>query len=391
MARLTLLLALTAALALVAPAGAAAKIPPGPSGLAFYSPPKKLPRAHGDPIWMRRGTGTNALSGAARNLLVLYRSTSLAGRAVGVSGSISFPRRKPPRGGWPIVTWAHGAAGIGDTCAPTRQRVGSDAYTRTTRAMFSSWLKAGYAVARTDYEGLGTPGLHPFLIGRSEGRSVLDIVRAARKIDRRVGKRVLVAGHSQGGHAALFARAAAPSWTPELEVAGTFAWAPPSQLREQLGLAQFVKDPNPLSVYILLAARAVEVTTLSVPVAQLLSDRAKSFYPETEAKCVAELYRPESVGGMAPAEIVREGADPGPFIEYADTMDPAKLAFRGRVAISQGTADNLVLKPFTDKLVDQYRAKGIRTEYLVHEGATHSGVVTENAGEALAFFRKVLP
>ena len=44
------------------------------------------------------------------------------------------------------------------------------------------WVKAGYAVVRTDYQGLGTPGVHGYLIGKDEGRSVLDIVRAARKV-----------------------------------------------------------------------------------------------------------------------------------------------------------------------------------------------------------------
>ena len=52
--------------------------------------------------------------------------------------------------------------------------------------LLQRWLKAGYAVVRTDYEGLGTPGVHPYLVGRSEGRSVLDAVRAARALDPRL-------------------------------------------------------------------------------------------------------------------------------------------------------------------------------------------------------------
>ena len=392
MARLAFLLALIAALALALPAGAAAaKIRKGPAGLAFYDPPQRLPgKRHGDVIWARKGTGTNSLPGAARSLLVLYRSTSLNNENVAVSGSISFPKRKPPRGGWPIVTWAHGTAGMADICAPTRQRLGSDEYTRTTRAMYSSWLKAGYAVARTDYEGLGTPGLHPFLIGRSEARSLLDIVRAARAIDARVGKRVLAAGHSQGGQAALFVPVEAPRWTRELKVAGTFAYAPPSQYRDQINLASAVKDPSPLSAYFLMAARGIEVTARNVPIAQVLSDKAKSFYPDTDTKCVDGLYKTDSAAGMAPSELFREDADLKPVADYADTLDPGKLSIRGRVAISQGTADNLVLKIFTDTLVNQYRGRRTRIEYLEHENATHSGVLIDNPREPLAFFRKAL-
>ena len=66
----------------------------------------------------------------------------------------------------------------------------------------------------TDYEGLGTPGVHPYLIGKSEGRSTLDIIRAARQLDSRIGTRIAITGHSQGGHAALWAASLAHSWTP---------------------------------------------------------------------------------------------------------------------------------------------------------------------------------
>ena len=53
-------------------------------------------------------------------------------------------------------------------------------------------LKAGYAVVRTDYEGLGTPGVHPYLVAASEGRSVLDAAAAARSVpDAEVGDRVV--------------------------------------------------------------------------------------------------------------------------------------------------------------------------------------------------------
>ena len=42
-------------------------------------------------------------------------------------------------------------------------------------------LARGYVVVATDYPGLGVPGqIHPYLIGVSEGRAVLDSVRAAR-------------------------------------------------------------------------------------------------------------------------------------------------------------------------------------------------------------------
>ena len=391
MPRLPACLLLTASLLAALPGAAAAKFRQAPAGVAFYEPPSPLPgKVHGDVIWARKATGSMALPGAARNLLVLYRSTSLANKPVAVSGSISFPRRRPPRGGWPVITWAHGSEGIADACAPTRRPVRTGTYHRVLRSMFASWLRAGYAVALTDYEGLGTAGAHPFLIGRSEGRSLLDIVRAARRIDPRVGRRVVAAGHSQGGQAALFAPVVAPKWTRELRIRGAFAYAPPSQYRDQLGLVRAVKDPNPLSAYLLMIVRGVEATTLGVPAESLLSDRAKSFLPDTDAKCLEDLYRPDSAAGMAPSEVFREDANLDAIADYVETMDPGRLALKVPVAISQGTSDNLVLRFLTDQLVDEYRARGTRTTYHVHENATHSGVVEDNPGEPLAFFKKVL-
>ncbi len=91
-------------------------------------------------------------------------------------------------------------------------------------------------MVRTDYQGLGTPGTHEYLVGQDEGRSVLDIVRAARQVDSTLGKKVIIGGHSQGGHAALWAAALAPKWTPELDVLGTVADAPASHVEQQASL-----------------------------------------------------------------------------------------------------------------------------------------------------------
>ena len=163
-------------------------------------------------IWARRQTGSDAIAGK-RSRLLLYRSTRVDGKPNAVSGSLALPKGKPPKGGWPVITYAHGTTGSADACAPTR---GYDAGMLVSYAypLLRRWLKAGYAVVRTDYEGLGTPGVHSYLVGATEGRSVLDAVRAARTLEPRLSKRFVIAGHSQGGHAALFAASLAPELGP---------------------------------------------------------------------------------------------------------------------------------------------------------------------------------
>src|SRR5215212_7797318 len=89
----------------------------GPPGLAFYDPPTQLPAgAHGTLIWARTGGGLVPLEGAAHTKLVLYKSRTPQGNVDVVSGSVSVPKGRPPAGGWPVITYAHGTTGAADIC-----------------------------------------------------------------------------------------------------------------------------------------------------------------------------------------------------------------------------------------------------------------------------------
>src|SRR3954468_7984396 len=120
-----------------------------PGGAAFYDPPSPLPgKSHGDFIWWRPGdaTGNMRISSQGRDYLVLYRSTGVNGAPVAESGSILLPAdgHKAPKGGWPIVVWAHGTTGLADQCAPTRSPRSTDTYTTNLRAQLLAYFKAGY-------------------------------------------------------------------------------------------------------------------------------------------------------------------------------------------------------------------------------------------------------
>src|SRR6185503_20208786 len=165
----------------------------GPKGLAFYKPPKDIPKRHGALIWARKAGGLVPLADARFTKLVLYSSRTAQGAKDAVSGSVSVPKGKPPKGGWPVITFAHGTTGSADACAPSRAASGNPASLATTYIypQQNEWLRNGYAVVRTDYQGLGTPGPHPYLVGVSEGRSTLDMVRAARRLNPDIGSKLL--------------------------------------------------------------------------------------------------------------------------------------------------------------------------------------------------------
>jgi pimeloyl-ACP methyl ester carboxylesterase len=157
---------------------------------------------------------------------VLYRSTSFDGKPILVSGVIVVPPGAPPPGGRPIVAWAHPTSGIVPHCAPSLA-----IFIFQQIQGLRPLVERGYVVAATDYPGLGTPGPHPYLVGISEARAVIDSVRVARNMPGAGGgTRFVVWGHSQGGQAALFTGIIAKSYAPELTLLGVAAAAPATEL-----------------------------------------------------------------------------------------------------------------------------------------------------------------
>jgi predicted esterase len=383
-----ILVALVLAFAVLAvPASAAPK--KGPSGTKFYKPPKHLKGKHGGLIWVRKQTGKDALKGA-RNELLLYRSKGLNGKTTAVSGSVAIPKGKAPKGGWPVITYAHGTTGVADACAPTR---GYDADKLTSYAfpLLQRWIKAGFAVVRTDYDGLGTPGVHQFLVGPSEGRSVLDAVRGARAFDRQLSKKYVISGHSQGGHAALFAASLASKYLPELKLRGTVAFAPASHLKAQFQVATTVSSPGGgLGSFVALGLRGLDAADPSLGIPSLLTADALARYPQTGTRCHDGLSKPDSFGGLPLNDILQSGKDLTPLLNAVGENDPEHLRMKTPVRIEQGTADATVFPAFTQQLVDEYNTNGVSVVYKTYDGITHGGVVNAGAKDATTYIKRRL-
>ena len=123
---------------------------------------------------------------------------------------------------------ASGTRGVGDTCAPSR-------WLDYERPFIEPMLLAGWAVVVTDYEGLGTPGMHTYVVGQSEGRAVIDMVRAATNLPAtglEAGGKVAFSGYSQGGGGSDVGGRAAADYAPELDLVGVAAGGVPADLTE---------------------------------------------------------------------------------------------------------------------------------------------------------------
>ena len=201
------------------------------------------------------------------------------GNAIAVSGSVFAPDGPAPAAGRPVIAWAHPTTGVASRCGPSLASDGG----ATGVPGLSAFIAAGYVVTATDYPGLGTPGPHPYLVGESEGRAVIDSVRMAGHLDgAHAGTRYAVWGHSQGGHAALWAGQLAPEYGSGLELIAVATAAPATDLA-----ALFQRDIGGLSGNVLASMALVSwsqvfadqglrtdqvVSPLSVPAARLIAD-----------------------------------------------------------------------------------------------------------------------
>jgi pimeloyl-ACP methyl ester carboxylesterase len=155
---------------------------------------------------------------------VLYRSTSAVGEPTAVSGAILVPpgRARGPR---PLIGYAVGTHGIGDSVAPSRLLPRGLEWEAGLIAML---LARGWAVAITDYQGLGTPGDHTYMVGRALGPNVLDVMRAARELvptELPVQGPAAIIGYSEGGAAAAWAAQLQPDYAPDVPLVGVAAGA----------------------------------------------------------------------------------------------------------------------------------------------------------------------
>lgn len=390
-------IAVALALVLAAAPAAAARVRTGPAGDGFYAPPRRLVAGPpGTVVWARPSTGLLALPAAARTMTVIFRSRSLTGRPIVESGTVAIPNGEPPAGGWPLVSWFHVTTGAADVCAPSRVTADNTERERMTRAdaIVSHLLRAGVAVARPDGEGIGTPGGHPYLIGASLARSQADIARAARRLDPRIGTRWAAAGHSEGGVASLWSAALGARFAPDLQLVAVAAFSPVTRTRTLLDTLRY--DPvrsTPSDGLSSLASLIITGAAESDPVlkrgltAGALSDAAARLLPDVGRRCLNDLTKHDSWGGLAPADI------PGPrydgefrdrFDAILDANDPRAAALGTiPVRIDQGMADAVEPAPLTEDLVAEQRARGADITYTRWPTATHVDITADTqAGPA---------
>ncbi len=305
---------------------------------------------------------------------VLFDSTIRDGQPTIVSGLVFAPDRPAPAGGWPVVSFAHPTTGLADRCAPSRN-VG---VLENTVATLAGQLNM--AAVASDYPGLGTAGPHPFLDGISSGRSVLDIALAAATIDGlQLSPVTTLWGHSQGGHAVLWAASQAPTYAPSLEVRGVVAGAPPSQLRTLVDGLERTPDRG----YAALIAKGLQSVDPTLKLNDVLSARGIELTKQLDSKCSG------AVNAAAQRDTIRAAKPlPAAWLSTLDADEPGLTKITAPVLLIHGGADELVPVSSSKTLQDQLIALGSNVERKIYPGAGHGDVILTSLTDTIAWIAK---
>ena len=311
--------------------------------------------------------------GDSRAWLVVYPSETIHGEPTTVTGWVAVPAGEPPAEGWPMLAYGHPTSGLGDQCAPSVRG-------RTSPLQFADALDRGWAVSASDYEGLGGPGLHPYMVGGSEARSVLNLIAAAKAIDGvRLSGKVGLWGFSQGGHAVLFAAELAPILAPELEIVGVAAVAPAMDLAPWPAAALDTPQQG-------IHRRNRGFLRRGVP-ARAVDDPHRTglgYVDEITTSCTDPTG--QSVAFARSDDVFV--SNPGTTEPWAGLLldnSPGSVMIDAPVLLVLGTEDDLFPADFRDEAMEILCAPGTNVITSVYQGASHTGVASSATPEILDF------
>ena len=310
---------------------------------------------------------------------VLYTSRDLHDEPVTKTGVVVVPDGpRPPTGDRPILAHTHGTIGIDRSCAPSL--LGS-AYAEQMWGL-EGFLEAGWIVAAPDYLGLGSEGDHPYLVGATAATGTLDIVRAAIELDQGPSARQFaVAGHSQGGHAALFTGQRAEAYAPELELVGVAGIAPASELAAFIEANDGTLFGNLLGAY---AVAAWDRVFDDIDAESIVDVAVLPIVQRLARTCVA--IGPEAFGLMIQAELLHLGFmvssiwETEPWASRIADNTPGNEVYDAPLLIVQGERDSLIRPDIQRRFVGRLCTSGQHVEYREVAGAGHLDVDDAAAG-----------
>ena len=293
---------------------------------------------------------------------VLYASRSVSDAPIAVSGMVWVPNA--PTKGNPLVSYAHGTTGIADECAPSKSNGSGE-----TGVIANILVTKGYIFAATDYEGLGTEGVHPYVVGVSEARSMLDIIRAARQLTESRGKSV-VWGHSQGGGAALMASEVAPKYAPDAQVVGAIGGAPVVELDK---LSSVFTTTDSFGFMFMVAA-GFRAAYPDIDLTKIMTQEGLDMVALAESTCTDVIMKAR--GTDVKTYLTVDSLNTEPLLSYLQENTPGNTATDVPIFVYHGEKDELI--PAATSLQYLQRAcatGGYSIQRKTYPGASHVDVL----------------
>ncbi|WP_433703399.1 lipase family protein [Prescottella equi] len=317
-------------------------------------------------------------SGAQR---IMYRTTDAHGAATAASGTY-FDASLPwiGAGPRPLVVLGPGTQGQGDQCAPSRlfqdgvhYNAPLDFAVEYEVLQVHALLSRGIDVVVTDYQGLGTAGMHSYVDRRAQGHAMLDAARAVKALPgSRIGDDNPIGfwGYSQGGGAAASAAEMQPSYAPDLDVRGTYAGGPPADLRAVAaaldgGLATGLLGYAVNSIYAGYPDTRADIDGALAPAGrQALDEIAAQCVPETIARYGLHRTTEWTKDGRSLAELI----DALPSVSaVVDEQRIGRSTPGSPVLIVQGRNDDLIPHNQATRLAADWCAQGATVEFRTEE------------------------
>jgi acetyl esterase/lipase len=315
----------------------------------------------------------------SRGYRILYRSIGLKGEPIAVSAAIAVPHAHGSNR--PVVAWAHPTTGVARRCAPSLH----GAVLKTVPGI-DEMIKRGFVVVATDYPGLGTAGHHPYLVGISEGRAVLDSVRAARAFEKAAaGDSFAAWGHSQGGHAALFAGQLAKSYAGELKLVGIATAAPASELGKLFEADEKTTAGHGLTALTLVAWSRLYDISLDGVVAAGKTSYVEKIGAECITSTVDLIADLEAANHLKTKFLIADPVTTPPWDKITAENVPGQAPPGGPIFIAQGTFDEVVDPSVTENFADRLCKKGAAVRYFSVPGASHETIAQVSAWAAVAW------
>jgi pimeloyl-ACP methyl ester carboxylesterase len=181
----------------------------------------------------------------------------------------------------------------------------------------------------------------------------------------------------------VWAGGLAATYTPELDVKGVVAGAPPGDLPSLLSAP--VDQPQPYLGFIPMIVRGYEEGYPDLDTSTLLTPAGMDAVAQVGSQCVGEIIG--EFAGQAPTSLLTANPndDPGfgPLLVENSAGRPTEIP----LFVYHGEADDVVAPASSAVMTERYCAAGVTVQRRTYPGADHGSVVAVAASDIQTWMR----